>query len=204
LLLLFSHPVYIFKQTSFPLQQKIFFAVADSEPDRDGDGIPDNQDNCPDVPGPPKNSGCPEATQTQLPPPPFTSTPTPTWTPPLVVTLQPNSHCSVVVNLEATAGKGVRVRVLPDTNSGAVGVLQVNQEANLIEVNNVGDWYRIRYIDINGVTVEGWTTSFLLQKPVGDSCADLINRLPTNTPTPQPGTNLLQAIIDFIAGIAQN
>jgi hypothetical protein len=27
--------------------------------DRDGDGIPDNEDACPDVPGPASNDGCP-------------------------------------------------------------------------------------------------------------------------------------------------
>ena len=28
-------------------------------PDRDGDGIPDDEDECPDEPGPPENNGCP-------------------------------------------------------------------------------------------------------------------------------------------------
>ncbi len=30
------------------------------DPDRDGDGVPDRIDNCPDVPGPAQNQGCPE------------------------------------------------------------------------------------------------------------------------------------------------
>ncbi|WP_267740038.1 OmpA family protein, partial [Myroides injenensis] len=29
-------------------------------PDRDGDGVPDHLDKCPDVPGPASNNGCPE------------------------------------------------------------------------------------------------------------------------------------------------
>lgn len=34
-------------------------AVAASEPDRDGDGVPDKDDLCPDVAGPKSNNGCP-------------------------------------------------------------------------------------------------------------------------------------------------
>ena len=30
-----------------------------ARPDRDGDGVPDDEDNCPDVPGPASNHGCP-------------------------------------------------------------------------------------------------------------------------------------------------
>ena len=34
-------------------------AELDGCPDRDGDGIPDREDKCPDEPGPPENDGCP-------------------------------------------------------------------------------------------------------------------------------------------------
>lgn len=34
-------------------------AALDGCPDRDGDGIPDREDKCPDQPGPPENDGCP-------------------------------------------------------------------------------------------------------------------------------------------------
>ncbi|RLB42210.1 MAG: hypothetical protein DRH30_05260 [Deltaproteobacteria bacterium] len=34
--------------------------VADPDSDRDGDGVPDRIDNCPDDPGPVENQGCPE------------------------------------------------------------------------------------------------------------------------------------------------
>ena len=34
-------------------------AVMANGPDSDGDGVPDDVDNCPDLPGPPENCGCP-------------------------------------------------------------------------------------------------------------------------------------------------
>ena len=40
-----------------PVPQKI--AIVSPPPDRDGDGVPDAVDNCPDVPGPAENGGCP-------------------------------------------------------------------------------------------------------------------------------------------------
>ncbi len=36
------------------------FTITCPGPDSDGDGVPDNQDECPNQPGPPSNNGCPE------------------------------------------------------------------------------------------------------------------------------------------------
>ena len=44
------------------LQQSTIIATAHAtvtEPDSDGDGIPDDEDACPDTPGPRENDGCP-------------------------------------------------------------------------------------------------------------------------------------------------
>ncbi|MBW2162753.1 MAG: cell envelope biogenesis protein OmpA, partial [Deltaproteobacteria bacterium] len=34
--------------------------IVEPDLDRDGDGVPDQIDNCPDEPGPLENQGCPE------------------------------------------------------------------------------------------------------------------------------------------------
>lgn len=38
---------------------KLSIELVDCSSDRDGDGIPDCEDDCPDEPGPPENNGCP-------------------------------------------------------------------------------------------------------------------------------------------------
>jgi hypothetical protein len=38
---------------------KLTIELVDCSSDRDGDGIPDCEDDCPDEPGPPENNGCP-------------------------------------------------------------------------------------------------------------------------------------------------
>jgi OOP family OmpA-OmpF porin len=55
-------PVASPAQEAPPVPQEVAVVPPPSPPpppDRDGDGVPDAVDNCPDVPGPPENDGCP-------------------------------------------------------------------------------------------------------------------------------------------------
>ena len=51
-------------------------AAAPSLPDRDRDGVADTVDLCPDLAGPPRRRGCPEASPALVPPPPVAPEPT--------------------------------------------------------------------------------------------------------------------------------
>lgn len=67
-------PVPTRRATSVP-------ATSTNVPDFDGDGVPDNRDNCREAPGPAGNNGCPQNNPQPTNPPPPTSVPRPSNTP---------------------------------------------------------------------------------------------------------------------------
>lgn len=84
--------------------------------DRDGDGVVDAYDRCPDVPGPVSNEGCPEGPKAP-PPPPCPETPPPAAPPPARVQITqviPFKADSAVLDTMASVQLGDVVRLLAD------------------------------------------------------------------------------------------
>lgn len=164
-------------------------AVVSAQPrgDRDGDGLPDSADNCPDQPGPRENGGCPLPETGGIPdrdgdgvadfvdlcpdqagtgftegcpenqPEPTSNAPLP---PPVTITqplLPETGEC-----LLATRGvRRINVRAEASTASPIVGTLSPAQTYPVIAIflNPEGNWYR---------TLQGWVAEWVAR--IGGAC----------------------------------
>ena len=117
--------------------------------DRDGDGIPDSADSCPDQGGPASNNGCPP------------EQPAPTSVPTIALPVLPTDGACVVATQSA---EGVNVRAKPSLTAEIVGVLdpQSTYPVTAMLQNAEGSWDR---------SDQGWVASWVVRH--GGSCTAL-------------------------------
>ncbi len=122
--------------------------------DRDGDGLSDNDDACPDAGGPAQNGGCPETDSTDPTTTEGINTPEPDVEPIALPVLPTDQGCVLATQTETP----VNVREIASTNGSIIAVLNPLQIYTVVitTTNDEGTWYFVG-------EAEGWVSSTVVR-----------------------------------------